>query len=80
MLTEDQLRIVSSLLILVPLSFFIRFIRPTQYRYVYSLLLSCLLQVYVFQADMIWLHIQSIIVFFLIRMFKGKNIGAIVTI
>jgi len=80
MISEDQVRLISSLLILVPLSFFLRFIKPAKYRYLYSLILSCLLQLFVFREKMIGLYIQSIIVFLMIKFLKNKKLGAIVTI
>lgn len=80
MINEDQMRLVSSLLLLAPLSFFIRFIKPSNYRYLYSLSLSCLLQIFVFQEKMIGLYIQSTIVFVIIKFFKNKKVGVVVTI
>lgn len=80
MITEDQLRLISSLIILIPLSFFIRFIKPASYRYLYSLVLSILLQLYVFRENMLGIYVQNLIVFILIRHLKSKRIGAIVTI
>lgn len=80
MISEDQIRLVSSLLILIPLSFFLRFIKPNNYRYMYSLVLSTLLQLYVFQENMLGIYIQNAIVFILIRFLKTKKIGVIVTI
>ncbi len=80
MISDDQLRLISSLLLLVPLSFFLRFIRPTNYRYLYSLILSCLLQIFVFRSNMIGLYLQSGVVYLLLKFFKGKKIGVIITI
>lgn len=80
MINEDQLRLVSSLLLLGPLSFFLRFIKPTNIRYLYSLSLSCLLQIFVFRENMIGLYVQSAIVFLIIKFFRGKKVGVIVTI
>ncbi len=80
MLSEDQKRLILSITLLIPLSFFIRFIKPAPYRYIYSLMLSILLQLYVFESNMIGIYVQALIVFILIKVFKGKKIGAIVTI
>ena len=80
MISDDQLRLISSLLLLVPLSFFLRFIKPTNYRYLYSLVLSCLLQLFVFRENMIGLYVQSGIVFLLIKLLKSKMIGVVITI
>jgi len=74
------MRLVSSLLLLAPLSFFLRFVRPTNYRYLYSLVLSCLLQIFVFRENMIGLYFQSLLVFLMIKFLKSKKIGVIVTI
>lgn len=67
MISEDQIRLISSLLLLIPLSFFLRFIKPAHYRYLYSLVLSILLQAYVYREYLVGLYVQSLIVFVMIR-------------
>lgn len=39
-----------------------------------------MLQLYVFQENMIGIYVQTAIVFAMIKFFKGKRIGAIVTV
>jgi hypothetical protein len=46
----------------------------------YSLILSCLLQIFVFRENMIGLYVQNAIVYLMLKYFKSKRIGGIVTI
>ena len=64
--------------LLVPLSYLLRYIGPLQ-KYWYSLVLSSLLQIYVFRKDMYPIYIQHLVVYGLIRL-KGPKCGLIVTV
>jgi hypothetical protein len=77
-LPDDLLRLVYGMILLIPLSYPLRFINPT-IRYWYSLALSVLLQIYVFRSFMYPIYIQHIIVFAIIK-FKVPKCGLLVTI
>jgi len=79
MINEDQLRLILSLLAMVFLSYPIRFIYPIKLRYIYSLALGLILQIFVFRHDMLGIYIQTLIVFAILKIRKGKKCGAIIT-
>jgi hypothetical protein len=78
-LHEDQQRLVISLFSLIFLSYPIRFLPSSNIRYIYSLLVGSLIQIYVFRSDMIVIYIQHAIVFAIIK-FKGPQCGFLVTL
>ena len=77
-LPDDLLRLVYAMTLLIPLSYALRHLNPTL-RYWYSLVLSLLLQIYVFRSFMYPIYIQHFIVFAIIK-FKGPKCGLLVTI
>ena len=77
-LPDDLLRLVYGMGLLIPLSYALRYLAPTL-RYWYSLVLSTLLQIYVFRSFMYPIYIQHLIVFAIIK-YKGPKCGLLVTI
>lgn len=77
-LSEDMLRLLTGMSLLVPLSYALRFLNASS-KYWWSVVLGAALQIYVFRGNMYPIYTQHLIVFALIK-FKGPKCGLIVTI
>jgi hypothetical protein len=78
MLTEDQVKFISGILISVPLSYYLRKIDNPQIRYLYSFILGTVLQLFVYGTD-IWMPFLIHLTVYGIIKVKGRNCGALVT-
>lgn len=77
-LSEDQIKFISGLIISVPLSYFLRQIKNVQIKFLYSFILGTALQLFVYGLD-IWMPFVVHIIVYLIIKIKGRNCGAFVT-
>lgn len=78
MINEDHMRLLLGLLSLIPLSYFLRFIKNTIFKESYSTVIGMILQLYVFKSYMIPIYLQHLIVFGIIK-WRGRKCGALVT-
>eukprot|EP00919_Chromeraceae_sp_WS-2016_P072162 GHVR01170737.1.p1 GENE.GHVR01170737.1~~GHVR01170737.1.p1 ORF type:complete len:140 (+),score=2.60 GHVR01170737.1:1343-1762(+) len=78
MLSPDQIRFVSGLILAIPLSFIILFISNRKCRFFYSLIGGFMLQIFVYGWE-VWMPILTHILVYLIIKIKGRKSGALVT-
>ena len=78
MLSEDQIRFISSLAISIPLSYSLRFISSVTIKHLYSFILGTLLQVYVFGAE-IWMVFMLHLLMYGIMWSLRRKCGGLVT-
>ncbi len=79
MLPEDQLRVISALLICVPLSYLMQKMRLPVTRKSYSLIVGLLLQYWIYRTDLIYPLMMHCAVYGLIVLL-GRKCGFIVTV
>lgn len=78
MVPEDQIRVILSILISVPLGFSIRYL-PKSYNKYFSLIAALVIQIYVYREE-IYLSVLFHIFIYVFIYFKGRNCGFIVTV
>lgn len=78
MVDEDTLRFCYGMLALVPLSFSFKFFTSATSRYLYSIVASLLLQLFVYGSLMLPIYFQHLIVYAIIRA-GPRRCGAVVT-
>jgi len=72
------MRLLSGMIILIPLSSIIQYIPQPKFRYIYSLITSMVIQLYVYQSHMYPIYLQHIISYTIIKI-KGPRCGALLT-
>lgn len=77
MIPDDQIRVITSILVSVPLSILLRYI-PSPFNQYFSILCSLALQYYVYHQEIYLSLLFHIFIYGLIY-FKGRQCGAIVT-
>lgn len=77
-LSEDQIKFISGIVLSVPLSYFLRKIPITCNRYLYSFIMGTLLQLFVYGYD-IWMPFLVHLIVYAIIKIKGRNCGALIT-
>lgn len=77
-LSEDQIKFISGIILSVPLSFYLRKISTEANRYLYSFILGTLLQLFVYGSD-IWMPFLVHLVVYGIIKIKGRKCGGFVT-
>lgn len=77
MIPEDQMRVIWSILISIPLSIILRYL-PTPFNKYFSALCSIVLQVYVYHQEIYISLLFHLFIYLLIR-FKGRQCGFLTT-
>lgn len=77
-LSEDQIKFISGIILSVPLSYLIRKIPISCNRYLYSFVMGTLLQLFVYGYD-IWMPFLVHLIVYAIITIKGRKSGALIT-
>lgn len=77
-LSEDQIKFISGIILSVPLSYLIRKIPISCNRYLYSFVMGTLLQLFVYGYD-IWMPFLVHLIVYAIIKIKGRKSGALIT-
>ena len=78
MISDDQIRVIVSLILSIPISLPIKYIPSLLLRSLYSFIIGTALQYYVYGSDIWQTFLQHLIVYAIIRI-KGRKCGGFVT-